>query len=188
VKRRDWLVPTASALAAVVGVMVCAAAGDQRPAGRPRDALDKHSELVEPADPAVAAFVFRSAAKGEIVREVIAGRRSLPEAAALFGWLDAISPRTVAIPPHELAARAGLADENYTADELLAVQVVARVAIVAREDSPAQAAELTARVRGEFLAAREAGRFDRLPEIPDADLVQLIERAEAEVERMMTPH
>jgi hypothetical protein len=124
------------------------------------------AELLSP-DPAAAQAIARSAAKEAIAREVIAGRMTLPEAADRFGRLNAMPPPAPVRVPNLLAADAGLADSGgYTGAELPALQVVAWVAIVAREDCPDRAEEVAARARDQFRADRAAGRLARPPEVP----------------------
>jgi hypothetical protein len=133
-----------------------------------------------PVDPVIEARFIRSVARELVAQEVIAGRWSVPEAAAVFGWLDARPPRTVAAFPDQIAALAGLSDTGgYTDAELQGVRVVALAALMARSDSPSPPGSVE-RVRREFLAARARGEFARLPAPPECEGQRLVERARTE--------
>ena len=105
---------------------------------------------------AVEALFVRLAARNLVAREVIAGRTTVPEAAALFAWIDALPPRPSGREARQLAGQAGLPDSGgYTEAELLGVRVVMFVGVAARHDAyPPGCME---RARAEFLAARRGG-------------------------------
>ena len=140
-----------SALAATTAAYHLAApAADPPPPPRP-DADGR------PADPVAEAMLVRSVARGLVAREVIAGRTTVPEAAALFGWLDARSPWTKAAADGRIAADAGLSDSGgYTDAEMHGVRVVAAATAVAGS-LPCLPPGGVEWARGEFLAARRAG-------------------------------
>jgi hypothetical protein len=138
----------------------------------------------EPGDLAAEAVAARSAAKHLVVREVIAGRMALPDAAARFGWLNALPPPFRAFPQDGPASEPWLPDRGgFTEAEWLAAQVVEWVANEVREDHRVRAGEVRARLVGEFWSARAAGRPARLPEVPEGERARLLERAEAEAAR-----
>ena len=76
--------------------MVCAALLVS-PRPTPPDA-DGAVDDLGPA-PAVRHVVVRAAARDLVARELIAGRMTLPDAAARFGWLNALPPATRTRPP-----------------------------------------------------------------------------------------
>src|SRR5689334_3154871 len=89
----------------------------------------------EPPDPAFAAVAVRSVAKDLVVREVIAGRMALPEAAAQFAWLNELPPPARVFPPDVPASQAWLPERGeFTGTELLAAQVVEWAANAARAE------------------------------------------------------
>ena len=120
----------------------------------------------EPAESAIEALIVRSVARQLVARDVIAGRTTVPEAAALYRWLDAQPPRTKAPWGDQILAQAGWYDVGgFTDDEMQGVRVVAQVSILTRcgADLPPGCVE---RVRCEFLAARCAGSSPRRPRSP----------------------
>jgi hypothetical protein len=137
-----------------------------------------------PDDRAFEALFARSVARDLVAREVIAGRTTVPEAAALFAWLDARPPRTKAAWPGQLTEQAGLPDPGgYTGAEMYGVRVVSEVGVSARSDATLPPGCVD-RARREFLATRARGAFDPLPVLPEDQCVQLLERARAEARRM----
>jgi hypothetical protein len=137
-----------------------------------------------PDDPGFEALLARSVARELVAREVIAGRTTVPEAAALFAWLDAQPPRTMAAWPGQLTVQAGLPDPGgYTEAEMKGVRVVAQVAAAARCPVPSPPG-CVERVRAEFHAARARGEFAPLPAAPEDRCAPLLEQARVEVRRM----
>jgi hypothetical protein len=131
-------------------------------------------------DPAARHAVVRATAKDLVAREFIAGRMALPDAAAWFGWLNALPPTTRTLPPEHLAALAGLpAGETYGEGEALGLQVVAWLGRPVLSDDPAGAQEAALR---QFREARAEGRLIRLPEVAEDVRARLLEQAEVEAE------
>jgi hypothetical protein len=129
-------------------------------------------------DPAVRQHVVRTAARDRVARELVAGRLSLPDAAARFGWLNALPLTSRTHPRGHLAALAGLpADEEYEEGEVLALQVVAWLGRPVLSDDPARAQEAALR---QFRDARAEGRLARLPELSEDDRARLLAQAEAD--------
>lgn len=183
-KRRR--VPSAVAFPAVVLVLAGVLA-DSFPGPFPRSypaptAPDERASAL----PAVGQADVRAAGRRVVAREVAAGRLSLAEAAARFGWLDAAAPpgdhRATA---EELATRLGLADGRpYGDGDRLCLQVLLYVDPIARSECPDRADELTDRLRGEFLAARKAGGLGELPGMSEAARRDLTDQATAEANRL----
>jgi hypothetical protein len=137
-----------------------------------------------PRDPAIEAVAVRSAAKHLVAWEVIAARMTLPDAAARFGWLNALPPPFRAFPRDGPASEPWLPDRGgFTEAEWLAAEVVEWVASEVRADPRVQAGEVRTRLVGEFRSARAAGRLARLPVFPEGERAGLLERAEAEAAR-----
>jgi hypothetical protein len=129
-------------------------------------------------DPAARQLVVRAVARDLVARELIAGRMTLPAAAARFGWLNALSPTTQPHPAGHLAALAGLpAGEEYGEGEALALQVWAWLGRPVLSDDPARAQEAALR---QFREARAAGRLARLPEVGEDEGARWLAQAEAE--------
>jgi hypothetical protein len=138
----------------------------------------------DPGDSGFEALFVRSVARELVAREVLAGRTTVPEAAALFAWLDARPPRTKAAWPGQLSVQAGLPDPGgYTEAEMHGVRVVAEVAAAARSPVPSPPG-CVERVRAEFLATRARGEFATLPAAPEDRCAQLLEQARVEVRRL----
>ncbi|HJZ93219.1 MAG TPA: hypothetical protein VKE40_20250 [Gemmataceae bacterium] len=136
------------------------------------------------ADPAVRHNLVRVAAKDLVARELIAGRMALPEAAARFGWLNALPPKAQTRPPEVLAALAGLPEgEKHEEGEALALQVVAWLGRPGLSNDPARAQEAAMR---QFREARAMGRLARLPEVVDDEGTRLLAQADVEVPRQLS--
>jgi hypothetical protein len=120
---------------------------------------------------------MRWQAKDVIAHEVIAGRRSLLQAASLFGELDRLAPERV------YPVRADNADESLgipvrNQAERLCRYVIAHVRTELRHETPARAEAVLARLAAEFFAEREAHGAIRLPDPATLEPVhQLLERA-----------
>ena len=129
-------------------------------------------------DPAVRHALVRAAARDVVARELVAGRMALPEAAARFGWLNALPPAARTRPSEHLAALAGLpADEKYEEGEALALQVVAWLRRSGMGDESVRAQESALR---QFREARAEGRLTQLPEVAESERARLLAQAEAE--------
>ena len=156
-----------SLLPAVAGFVALAATSAAYRLASPDEPVPQHQPDAGyhlAADPAAEAYRVRSAARNLVAREVIAGRTTVPEAAAVFGWLDARPPRHVDPTPADTASLAGLPDPGgYTAAEMLGVRVVA---FVATRDVCASRPVCMERVRAEFLAARREGSLPDYPRPP----------------------
>jgi hypothetical protein len=165
------------ALAVVCAAAMACAALLISPCRRPPNP-DAAIDHLDP-DPAVRHGDVRAAAKDLVARELIAGRMSLPEAAARFGWLNALPPKAQTRPPEVLAALAGLpAGEKYGEGEALALQVVAWLGRPALSDDPSRAQEAALR---QFREARAEGRLARLPDVAEDEGARLLAQAEVEV-------
>jgi hypothetical protein len=136
------------------------------------------------ADPEVRHALVRAAAKDLVARELIAGRMALPDAAARFGWLNALPPKAQTRPPEVLAVLAGLpAGEKYGEGEALALQVVAWLGRPVLSDDPPRAQEVALR---QFREARAEGRLARLPEVAEDERARLLAQAEVEATRVLS--
>jgi hypothetical protein len=163
-----------ASLAALAAALSFAAAqfSPQPVGGRPN--ADSPA-LAQPVGPHFAVVAARSAAKEKVTREFLAGRMTLPEAAARFARLNAAPPRAVAQPSDDLARQAGLPDAgDVTEAERAALQVITWAEVVARRESPSRAREVTEGLRRQFLGDRAAGRLARLPAVPDAKVDELL--------------
>jgi hypothetical protein len=125
--------------------------------------------------------VLRTQAKKLLAREVAEGRRSLVEAAALFGALNRLPPVT---PELSCLDNSGfhwvLSAPVHTEEERLCRQVVQWVDGFRLSDSPEYAAAAVARLEAEF---REELRRQGAIRLPDASGLptarELLERARA---------
>jgi hypothetical protein len=180
VKFRTLLPATAAVAALTATTAMYRLATDADPPPPPRSDADRC-----PADPAIEVLFVRSVARDLVAQEVIAGRMTVPEAVAMFAWLDAHPPWYPAAPPGQMAVLAGLSDPgDYTEAELLGLRLVAHAEVAARSASaPVGCAE---RVRGEFLAVRAQGKFTRLPAVPEDRCARLLDQARIEARRAMS--
>jgi hypothetical protein len=180
VKLRTLFPATAAVAALTATTAMYRVATDADPPPRPRPDVEWY-----PADPAVEVLFVRSLARDLVAGEVIAGRTSVPEAAAVFAWLDALPPRCPAAAPDRIAVLAGLSDPGgYTQAELLGLRVVAQVEVMVRPASVTLGC--AERVRGEFLAARAQGTFTRLPAVSEDRCARLVDQARIEARRVMS--
>jgi hypothetical protein len=137
-------------------------------------------EVVLPAEPSVT--LRRLRAKDRIAQEVIGGRRTLLEAAALFGVLNGAPPRLTNLSCLEAVAVCRPIP-GRTADEQLCRQVVAWTDACAARGPLGQpgASAVVARLYGEFWAALRSGGEIRLPDpagLPSApELLALAEES-----------
>ena len=143
-------------------------------------------QVLEPPSPAVVASsdtaILRLVAKRLIAREAADGRRSLVEAAALFGALNRLPPEPTLAPPplaHPLTQLPGRTDE-----ELLCQHVIASAGAVLHDESPGEVEEAVARLEAEFWEELHRHGALRLPDpsgLPSAH--ELLEQAR----KAMTP-
>jgi hypothetical protein len=115
---------------------------------------------------------LHSFAKELIAREVIAGRRSPLEAAALFRELDRLSPRLDELMPPPTGAFRFLNLPELTEEERLCHQVIAWVGSAVAEEPPNRAAAVLARVEWELWDERGEGGAIRLPNPATLEPVQ----------------
>ena len=109
------------------------------------------------------AIAARSLARDAICRELLAQRMTLPEAAAVFGWLDNQPPELEAALMHYNLVRTDL--QVLTREEWLLVRAVACAPGVARHDSPDRAAELEAKLDEELRRLWQTGKAKNLPAV-----------------------
>jgi hypothetical protein len=153
-----------TALAGSLAVVYC------RPAPGP-------VEYDPPAEPAAAAWPDRLAvyvAKDRMARDAAAGRRSLAEAAALFGALDA-ARGAVAAPPADLGSPPLRIPADTEAGRLCR-QVVLCADAALRFDGAGVADEVVARLEAEYFAAVRADGVFRLPDPASLEPVEEIMR------------
>jgi hypothetical protein len=123
--------------------------------------------------------VLRPLAKRLLAREIADGRRSLVEAAALFGALNRLPPETP-----ELALlddnHWALSDPVHSEDERLCRQVIQWVEALRITDSPEYADAAVARLIAEFREERRRHGAIRLPDpSPPVPVHELLEQARA---------
>jgi hypothetical protein len=169
-------IPVATVIVCVVAMICAAVYCSPRPTAPTAREL---GEYLDP-DPAVRQVVVRTVAKDLVAQEVIAGRMALPDAAARFGWLQALPPATdSAYPPELLAALVGLpAGEQFSEGEVLALQVVVWARRPKLSEDPVRSQEAALR---QFREVRAQGRLARLPVVPEDERARLLAQAEAEV-------
>ena len=133
------------------------------------------------------AAVLRVNAKKLIAREVAAGRRSLVEAAALFGALNRLPPRSTDLARQDLHHDWALRVPARTEEERLCRQVVEWVDGLRRSESPESVAATVARLTAEFREELRRHGAIRLPDpssLPSAkELLDQARKAMTEVER-----
>jgi hypothetical protein len=130
--------------------------------------------------------VLRGRAKRLLAREAADGRRSLVEAAALFGALNRLPPETL-----ELALLDDnhwvLSDPVHTEGERLCRQVIQWVEALRITDSPEYADAAVARLTAEFREERRRHGVLRLPDpstlVPTHELLEQARAALTESER-----
>jgi hypothetical protein len=145
---------------------------------KPDPVRETDHELVAPPE---TQFVLRSVAKDIVARDVVAGRRSLPDAAALFDRLNAICPRNATGQQILLAAEwEGLSDgEEVTPNESLGLQVILWALRRVEPGSSARAA-LVGRLRNEYWTARKEGLLANLTPATEESYRDVLDRAAAE--------
>jgi hypothetical protein len=126
----------------------------------------------------------RSRARDAVCRELLAQRINLPEAAALFGWLDQLPPE---VDPALLQFNQLKSDLPVsTREEWLCVRAAESAKGVARCDSPERAAELRARLDEELRRVWESGATKVLPVVNEWGCRLLHERSLAAGEVLST--
>jgi hypothetical protein len=116
--------------------------------------------------------LLRPVAKDLVAREAAAGRRSLAEAAALFGALDRLPPALSPAAPAPPGGRPEW-DECRTDEERLCWRVIDRATELLEREAPAGAPAAVARLAAEFRALRRGGTI-RLPELDTSSLNLLL--------------
>jgi hypothetical protein len=163
-----------AAFVAAMATLVMAPGRRPPPAAPPPPA----AEFDEP--PAEVAAVFeRIMAKAAVARAVLADRLSLPEAAAVFGWLNRL-------PPAEARRFLRLPDGDFEAssdEEFLCLSVVVWVAQEADiAPADAHAGQVARAVKGQFRRAFADGARVALPAVVESDCRELVARVRAAAE------
>ena len=154
----------AGAAAAAIGVVVfCVAVSTYVETPSPEDSGAVAAR--EAPLPDRAAHELRVAAKDAVARDLLAGRTTLPEAAALFGWLNDLPPDAAPIPP-QLPQVLELEPRAYDARELLLIQVVVWAEGCTRVEFPSRALDQSRHLRARLRDA--LAHHVKLPEVdPD---------------------
>ena len=129
------------------------------------------------------AVLVRTWARAAVVREVAAGRLSVPDAAAVFGWLDQQPP---AAPTEVVRATARTGYKDLVAARTESDWLCLQVVIYARSDralSPARLFE----VEDEYRRVCAAPGGSVLPPVAAADCRELLARAAAAVRAAREP-
>jgi hypothetical protein len=172
-------IPLALTLAAAVAVVCC----PRWPEPAEPD-VPPQAEFFEALVPE--AMALRIRAKHLIAREVAAGRRGLVEAAALFGALNRLPPKSVELPNLD-AIDASLRLPKRTDAERLCWLVIAHVKAVLNEEPPDRVAAVVARLEAEFWEELRRHGVLRLPDpstLPSAqELLERAQKAMTETER-----
>ncbi len=176
---KRWIrVPLALCLAGALTVVLCRrpdGPAEDLPARAPEELVDGFPETV----------ALRSLAKRQLAREAAEGRRSLLEAAALFGELNRLPPETPPVRPDPAEPPAPL--PGGTEAERLCQQVVAFARVALADRPPAEAQAAVARLVAEFRA--ELGRHGavRLPDpsclTPVHEILEQVRQATTAAER-----
>ena len=153
---------------------VCAAALSLAIA-RPRPtALPADPRADRPADSD--AVIARTLAKHFVATEVARGRLTVPEAAAVFGWLNRLPPPTD--PAEHVGGMSGISDAARRSEpEVLCAQVMTYRAAAVRNPNPAREADLVWIGQAQIRLARGLDGRPLLPAVNEADCRELIERA-----------
>ncbi len=160
----------------------------RHPAGPDEPAPAVMSELGSAGERLPDLVALRLAAKNLIAREVVDGRRSLVETAALFGALNRLPPESprpalqdVGPPVRPARARTGQERCVYppawpfpvrTGDEWLCRQVVYWVDRLLNEEAPGRTDEVLARLEAEY--GEELHRHGAV-RLPDSESVETVE-------------
>jgi hypothetical protein len=126
-------------------------------------AEDAGQAVAAPTDPPPDVPLLRIAARRRLAAEVIDGRRSVFAAAALFRELDRMAP-TLDPPRPDRGVVLPVAFPAATEDERYCLHVTRWTYIVLRDESPARAVEVTARLAAEVRAEAQARGSVRLPD------------------------
>lgn len=168
--KRWTQIPLACGLAGALTAVLCPAPDRPAAAAPPAEAewpVFAPPEVLEPL-PDTAAMQLRARAKDRIARDVVAGRRSLPEAAALFGALNRMPP----VSPDLSLLDSPLSLPARTDEERLCRQVVEWVKNLLRPESPASAEPAVARLEAEFREELCRHGEIRLPDPPSPTEIQ----------------
>lgn len=120
-------------------------------------------------------YSMRALAKSAVTSEVVEGRMSVPEAAAVFGWLDRQPPVPLTNPSTCLSPYSVGADDLDAArsgEDLLCLQVLAHAAAPGRS-APTRLAE----IRAEFRRTCAAPGGAVLPSVSERDCREFLARA-----------
>jgi len=112
-------------------------------------------------DPAPETERLRIAVKEQITHDVFAGRRSLVEAAALFGELNRLPPALLDVADDHFSP---LPVVDRTAEEYLCRQVVSWADRTLTKEAPDRAEEFTGRLVAEYQELRRRSGAVRLPD------------------------
>jgi hypothetical protein len=145
-------------------------------ATRPRPAEAPAAGQVVDRAPEAVAVAARSLAKAYLAEEVIRGRRTVPEAAAVFGWLNRQPPAIDAADiRHRFPRLSAGADEA----EVLCAQVTGFIVGTLRCANPARESELVRTGQEQMDAVRDPTGRLILPAVREADCRELVRRAMA---------
>jgi hypothetical protein len=124
---------------------------------------------------------LRIEAKRLIARDAAGGRRTLVEAAALFGALNRLPPPAARLPDYDPdVSHSYLHIPMRTEEERLCRQVVAFAWVALGDGPPGRAREAVARLEAEFFAELRARGTIRLPAPPPPEPVEeLLRQARA---------
>ena len=160
-------VPVWLAAAAACAATLTFAFPGPRPTTRPA-AADR------PADSE--AVLARSLAKHCVATEVTRGRLTVPEAAAVFGWLNRRPPP--ADPAEVIGRQFSLSDAARRCEaEVLCAQVMAYRAAAVRHPNPAREADLVWLGQAQVRMCRGPDGRPRLPAVNETDCENLLDRA-----------
>jgi hypothetical protein len=171
----------ALALAAVLGVGVYVLREDH---GAPAPRAGLEFDAADGGPPTIP--TFRLYAKRLVAGDVVDGRRTLPEAAALFGMLDRLPPASrlpATLPPLNQLDQSIPLPANSEA-ERLCWHVYSWARAVAREHGPARERTVLARLERQF---REQLRAHGEIRLPDPASVEDVSALLARIGATLTP-
>jgi hypothetical protein len=140
---------------------------------RPRPVVPPPHAVFEPS-PETTAVAARSLAKLYLAEEVARGRLTVPEAAAVFGWLNRQPP---AIAAADIRQRFATLSAGADEVEVLCTQVTAFIVGTIRLTEPAREPDLVRMARDQLEAARGPDGRTVLPVVSEADCEVLFRRA-----------